>query len=147
MSFTEGLDVPPGFKMSFKDALHVVSGGVIVKLAVPRCALGLTQRFREVDLAYNELEVKTRCACFRRSELLTHYGQRYMAQMIRSRENAGKEERYDLFSGLLAAVEGDSDGELRLTDAELVGKPTPFNWRMWHLYSDRQHIHISARWA
>lgn len=58
MSFTEELEVPPGFAMNFKDALHVVSGGVIIKVAVPKRALGLTQRFREVDLAFNELHVR-----------------------------------------------------------------------------------------
>ena len=57
MSFTEELEVPPGFSMNFKDALHVVSGGVLVKLAVPKWALGLTQRFRDVDRAFNELGV------------------------------------------------------------------------------------------
>lgn len=63
MSFTEELEVPPGFTMNFKDALHVVSGGVIIRLAVPKGALGLTQRFREVALAFDELQVKYSPTC------------------------------------------------------------------------------------
>ncbi|KZV61166.1 cytochrome P450 [Peniophora sp. CONT] len=103
MSFTEELEVPPGFSMNFKDALHVVSEGVTIKLSVPKWALGLTQRFREVDLSFSELE-------------------RHMSQMIDSRKHAEKkEERYDLFSSLLDAANDDSDGEPKLTDSELIG--------------------------
>lgn len=58
MSFTEELEVPPGFTMNFKDALRIVSEGVIIKLAVPKRALGLTRRFREVDCAFKELQVR-----------------------------------------------------------------------------------------
>ena len=57
MSFTEELEVPPGFTMNFKDALRVVSEGVLIKLLVPKRAVGLTERFREVDRAFTELEV------------------------------------------------------------------------------------------
>ncbi|KZV73228.1 614 534 cytochrome P450 [Peniophora sp. CONT] len=103
MSFTEELEVPAGFTMNFKDALHVVSGGVIIKLAIPKRALGLTQRFREVNLAFNELEM-------------------HMKQMIYSRKLSEKEEeRHDLFSNLLDAANDDTDGEPKLADSELVG--------------------------
>lgn len=57
MSFTEVAEVPHGFNMNFKDALRIVSESVFIKLAVPRFLMDLTQRLREVDVAFKELEV------------------------------------------------------------------------------------------
>lgn len=46
----------------------------------------------------------------------------YMSDMIKERrESEKKEERYDLFSSLLDASEAEGDGELKLTDTELMG--------------------------
>ena len=47
--------------------------------------------------------------------------QKYMFEMVQSRRYAEKAERYDLFSSLLEAANDDSDGEPKLSDAELVG--------------------------
>jgi hypothetical protein len=46
-----------------------------------------------------------------------------MVEMIDARRNAEtKEERYDLFSGLLDAAQGDLDGGPAITEQELIGK-------------------------
>ena len=43
--------------------------------------------------------------------------------MIDARRNANdKEERHDLFSGLLDAAQGDLDGQPAITEQELIGK-------------------------
>ena len=43
--------------------------------------------------------------------------------MVNARRNAEtKEERYDLFSGLLDAAEGDLDGGAAITEDELIGE-------------------------
>ncbi|KAG6849999.1 hypothetical protein H0H93_002789, partial [Arthromyces matolae] len=82
-------------------ALHIVSTDVFLKLIVPSWALGLTQRFRNVRLAFDELE-------------------RYMTAMITERQASEKKEvRYDLFSSLLDA--NDSDSEVKLSVSELIG--------------------------
>jgi Cytochrome P450 len=46
-----------------------------------------------------------------------------MLDMVNARRNADtKEERYDLFSGLLDAAREDSDGGVAMSDRELIGK-------------------------
>ena len=46
-----------------------------------------------------------------------------MVEMVNARRNAEtKEERYDLFSGLLDAAEGDLNGAAAITEDELIGK-------------------------
>ena len=46
-----------------------------------------------------------------------------MVEMIDARRNANeKEERHDLFSGLLDAAQGDLDGQPAITEQELIGK-------------------------
>lgn len=57
MSFTEESEVSPGYTMTFKDTFRIVSEGMMIKLTMPKLALRLTKRFRQVDLAFNELEV------------------------------------------------------------------------------------------
>ena len=48
-----------------------------------------------------------------------------MVEMIDARRHADvKEERYDLFSGLLDAAQGDLDGGQAITEQELFGKVT-----------------------
>ena len=49
-------------------------------------------------------------------------GQQYMTEMVAARRNGeAKEERYDLFSGLLDAAEADLDGATAITEQELIG--------------------------
>lgn len=51
--------------------------------------------------------------------------QRYMIEMVKERRNSDeKGERYDLFSSLLDANEGESDNHAKLTDRELRGEPS-----------------------
>lgn len=46
-----------------------------------------------------------------------------MLEMVDARRNADtKEERYDLFSGLLEAAQEEPDGGVAISDRELVGK-------------------------
>jgi hypothetical protein len=46
-----------------------------------------------------------------------------MVEMVHSRRNSEtKEERHDLFSGLLDAADGDLDGGAAITEEELIGK-------------------------
>ncbi|KAG6842166.1 hypothetical protein C0991_001659 [Blastosporella zonata] len=72
-----------------------------LELVVPERALNLTQRLRNVKLAFEELE-------------------RYMLEMVKERQAEKKEARYDLFSSLLDANEADSD-EAKLSVSELIG--------------------------
>ncbi|KDR79325.1 hypothetical protein GALMADRAFT_243295 [Galerina marginata CBS 339.88] len=92
--------IPPGHQMTFKDALNVVTTEIVIKVFVPKWAMGLTERFRKVRLAFVEL-------------------QSYMLEMIRERENAEKIERDDLFSSLLAANEYGQDGNT-LSESEVI---------------------------
>lgn len=59
VSWQEDTVVPPGYTMSFKEALHIVSQGTIVKAVVPNWAMGLTERFRRVRAAFKELDVRS----------------------------------------------------------------------------------------
>lgn len=48
---------------------------------------------------------------------------RYMMEMCEARRaSEKKEERYDLFSSLLDASDGEADGSAKLTDRELLGR-------------------------
>ncbi|EGN92850.1 hypothetical protein SERLA73DRAFT_98604, partial [Serpula lacrymans var. lacrymans S7.3] len=105
ISWQEDAIIPPGHKMTFKDALHIVTTNLVLKLTVPKWAFGLTKRLQRTWLAFEELE-------------------RYLYEMIQARKNAEiKEERHDLFNSLLAANDDAdlSSDEVRLSDSELVG--------------------------
>ena len=56
----DGAIIPPGHRMTYKDALHVVTNDIILKLVVPSWALGLTPRLRKVKLGFEELHVRLR---------------------------------------------------------------------------------------
>ncbi|TFY53671.1 hypothetical protein EVJ58_g9325 [Rhodofomes roseus] len=105
MSWSEDLNVPEGYHFTFKDALHVVSTDLRLKLFVPEWLLkvGPSKRLRDFWQAYVDLE-------------------NYMRAMIdRRRGSEKKEERYDLFSSLLDANEEEGDGTAKLSDGELMG--------------------------
>ncbi|EKM52729.1 uncharacterized protein PHACADRAFT_261335 [Phanerochaete carnosa HHB-10118-sp] len=105
MTWQEDSKLSPGHKMTFKEALHNFSLDFFIKLTTPDwlLKLGLTERMKRANLAFQELE-------------------QYMLEMIHARRYAEeKEERYDLFSGLLDASEEEFDGEAKLTDRELLG--------------------------
>jgi len=50
--------IPVGYRMTFKEALHVVSNDMILKLIVPEWAMGFTGRLINVHVAFEELEVR-----------------------------------------------------------------------------------------
>ncbi|EPS98786.1 hypothetical protein FOMPIDRAFT_1037349 [Fomitopsis schrenkii] len=105
MSWRDDYSVPEGFHFSFKDALHIASTDLRLKLFVPRWVLQNApwKRLRDFWSAYVDLE-------------------RYMRQMIDARKGVEKkEERYDLFSSLLDANEEESDSAAKLSDDELMG--------------------------
>ncbi|KAI0000164.1 cytochrome P450 [Russula compacta] len=103
VTWTSDLIVPPGHQMTFKDALHILSTNLVLKIVLPSWAKNLTKHTRKVHLAFNELK-------------------QYMLEMVEARRNADKaEERYDLFSGLLDAAQDEPDSAEALSDEELVG--------------------------
>ncbi|KAH9066972.1 cytochrome P450 [Lactarius deliciosus] len=103
VTWTSDLSVPPDHQMTFKDALRIVSSNLILKMGVPKWAMKLTERTRRVNLAFDELR-------------------QYMVEMVHARRSAEtKEERYDLFSGLLDASHDNPDGGVAITEQELIG--------------------------
>ncbi|KAH9057200.1 cytochrome P450 [Lactarius vividus] len=103
VTWASDLTVPAGHQMPFKDALHIVSTNLILKMGVPNWAMKLTERTRRVNLAFDELR-------------------QYMVEMVDARISAEtKEERHDLFSGLLDAAHDNPDGSVAITEKELIG--------------------------
>jgi hypothetical protein len=50
--------VPSGHTMSLNEALHVATHNFIIKLLIPDWALGLTARFRNVKVGFDEMRVR-----------------------------------------------------------------------------------------
>ena len=46
--------------MTFKEALHIVASDAFIKLAVPSWMMNKVERFRKVETAFSELQVRTR---------------------------------------------------------------------------------------
>jgi hypothetical protein len=59
ISWRDDQAIPIGHRMTFKEALHIVSTDMILRLIVPEWAMGLTTRLRNVRVAFEELEVCT----------------------------------------------------------------------------------------
>jgi hypothetical protein len=110
--------------MTFKDALHILSTNLILKIVLPDWAKYLTKKKSETDLAFTELKVCHskwyNCVCV----VYTLYvEQQYMLEMVKTRRNGDKvEQRYDLFSGLLDAAQDEQGSEAVLNDDELMGE-------------------------
>jgi len=103
VTWTSDLVVPPGHQMTFKDALHILSTNLIMKILLPSWTKNLTKHTRKVEQAFIELK-------------------QYMLEMVEARRTSSEaEQRYDLFSGLLNASQDDSDKESALNDDELMG--------------------------
>ncbi|KAH9172788.1 cytochrome P450 [Lactarius sanguifluus] len=103
VTWASDLSVPPGHQMPFKDALYIVSTNLILKMGVPNWAMKLTERTRRVNLAFDELR-------------------QYMVELVDARRSAEtREERHDLFNGLLDAADDNPDGSVAITEQELVG--------------------------
>ncbi|KAH9074295.1 cytochrome P450 [Lactarius deliciosus] len=97
-----------GSRMTFKDAFQILSSNMGLKIVLPNWAMNLTEHARRVNLAFNELK-------------------QYMVEMVDDRRSAEtKEERYDLFSGLLDAAHDDPDGGVAITEQELIGNTFAF---------------------
>ena len=62
MTWTSDLVVPSGHQMTFKDALHILSTNIVLKIVLPDWAKNVTKHTRKVDLAFMELKV-----CFSKS--------------------------------------------------------------------------------
>jgi hypothetical protein len=58
MTWTSDLVVPPGRQMTFKDALHILSTNLILKIVLPDWAKYLTKHTRKIDLAFKEMKVR-----------------------------------------------------------------------------------------
>ncbi|PSR70452.1 hypothetical protein PHLCEN_2v13703 [Hermanssonia centrifuga] len=105
ISWEDDLIIPAGHKMTFKDSLHHASMDIPFKASFPDWFLQYapSKRLNRCKAAYDELDM-------------------FMTEMVQARRNAEKkEERYDLFSSLLDASEGEQDGGAILTDRELLG--------------------------
>lgn len=104
ISFSDDLRIPPGHKMSFKDALHYVSTNMIIPVMLPAWALNLTEHLRTVRDSVKELRM-------------------YMQEMIDERRTSDKKsDSHDLFTKLLEANLEEVEGShTRLDDSELIG--------------------------
>ncbi|KAK0438005.1 614/534 cytochrome P450 [Armillaria borealis] len=123
--------------MTFSEALRLTCSGVVLKIIVPRWAMGLIPKWAKVRAAFDELEA-------------------YMLEMIRTPRTAEKEERSDLLSSLLDANDDEDllGGETKLTDQELLGniytfliaghettaRALAFAFALLALYPDQQEI-------
>ena len=57
VTWTSDLFVPPGHQITFKDAIHVLSANLILKLSLPDWAKYLTAHTRKVEMAFVEFKV------------------------------------------------------------------------------------------
>ncbi|KAF8638029.1 hypothetical protein AX16_010661 [Volvariella volvacea WC 439] len=99
ISWKDEETTPPGHQLTFKNALHIVTTDIFLKLIFPDWVMGLTGRLRQARQAFQELE---------------------MREMIQERKTSDKAARYDLFSSLLNANDSDFT-EQKLLESELIG--------------------------
>ncbi|KAH9941606.1 cytochrome P450 [Epithele typhae] len=104
ISWKEDTAAPPGHKMTFKEALNIVSRNLFIELLVPKWLQRWgTPYLRSFHTAKQELEA-------------------YMQDLIDLRRSSEvKEERHDLFSSLLDAHEGLTISGERMSDDNLFG--------------------------
>jgi hypothetical protein len=126
VTWSSDIDIPPGHEMTYKDALHVLSTNVLLKIFIPEWAKNLTKRTARVHLAFCELEVCHSDLAFVpdvRSIDAPCFEQKYMLEMVETRRNSDKaEQRHDLFSRLMDAAGEDLDDRAVLSDRELFGE-------------------------
>ena len=67
ISLKDDQKISPGHKMTFTDALHSISTGILVSFIVPDWASWMTPHFRRVALAVKELKVQL-CVQFYESQ-------------------------------------------------------------------------------
>ena len=67
VSWKEDTSIPPGHKLSYKDALHITTTNNLLRILVPDWAMGLTQKLRDTKQAYDEIHVSFKprlpCSC------------------------------------------------------------------------------------
>jgi hypothetical protein len=57
VTWSSDLVVPPGHQMTFKDALHIMSTNLIMKIILPGWTKNLTKHNRTVEQSFVELKV------------------------------------------------------------------------------------------
>ena len=57
VAWTSDLVIPPGHRMTFKDARYILSTNLTLKIALPDWAMNLTKHTRKVHIAFMELRV------------------------------------------------------------------------------------------
>jgi hypothetical protein len=74
-----------------------------------------------------------------------------MMEMVEARRSDKVEQRYDLFSGLLDAAQGEQDSEAAITDEELIGGySTSRSFRIIGkclTHSPRKYVYLSSCWT
>ena len=143
--------------MAFKDALHILTTNMMLKIMLPDWAKYLTKKKSEVDLAFTELKVcysmSYNCVCV---VYTFNVEQKYMLEMVETRRNGQGygdkvEQRYDLFSGLLDAAQDEQGSEAVLNDDELMGRCSTsgsfgiLGKRL--ICPPRKHVHLSFCWT
>ena len=93
----------------FKDALRVLTRNLFFKINLPNWATKLTERIRRVNLEFNELKVPFPVQVSIMSSSLTQQTAIYGRNGHACRSAVMKDDRRDLFSGLLNAVNNDRD--------------------------------------
>ncbi|KAI0326146.1 cytochrome P450 [Cubamyces sp. BRFM 1775] len=104
VSWNEESGARAGHTMTFKEALYDVSHNLFLRILFPPWLLrNGTPRMRRFATASSEMDA-------------------YLKEMVQERRSATyKEARYDLFTNLLDANEGEADSKAKLTDGELLG--------------------------
>ena len=143
--------------MAFKDALHIFTTNMMLKIILPDWAKYLTKKKSKVDLAFTELKVcysmSSNCVCV---VYTFNVEQKYMLEMVETRRNGQGygdkvEQRYDLFSGLLDAAQDEQGSEAVLNDDELMGRCSTsgsfgiLGKRL--ICPPRKHVHLSFCWT
>jgi hypothetical protein len=135
--------------MTFKDALHILSTNIILKIALPKWATNLTKHTREVNQAF--IEIKVRCSKVVLSHLcfMVEHWQQYMLEMVEARRNADTMvQHHDLFNGLLDAVDNEPDNGVALSDDELIGGDlTSQSLESVLPRLPRKHVYLSYCWT
>ena len=139
--------------MTFKDALHILSTNLILKIVLPDWAKYLTKKKRETDLAFKEIKVCRFKSYNRVCVVHSMYDeQQYMLEMVETRRNGDKvEQRYDLLSGLLDAAQDENGSEAALNDDELMGGySTSGSFEIpgkRFIRPSRKHVHLPHCWT
>ena len=107
--------------MTFRKAIEVATTEFVIKITVPRWAMGLTKRFQRVRDGFDDMHVRGRSCQI----TTTHrFLQLYIKEMIDDHQGADMNDRDDLFSNLLKA--NNEDSEVNLDLQELIANTYMF---------------------